>query len=107
MTFEQGTIIAFNFSPAEGHEQAGYRPALVVSKTILNKRTGQAIVCPITSKEKPYATRIALDETTKTQGFVICEHLKTIDTYARNVKVVECVSTEILDKVLEMVKMFF
>jgi mRNA interferase MazF len=105
--FEQGDIIKFDFSPAEGHEQAGYRPALVVSKTIFNKRTGQVIVCPITSREKPYATRIKLGNDTKTQGFVICEHLKTLDFNARQAKLIERIGEDTLESVLEMITMFF
>ncbi|MDR3121065.1 MAG: type II toxin-antitoxin system PemK/MazF family toxin [Clostridiales bacterium] len=107
MTFAQGDIIRFNFDPTLGHEQAGYRPALVISKTILNQRTGQVIVCPITTKDKPYATRIKLDSGTETQGFVICEHLKTIDITARSPKFIEKLSDEKLAAVLDMVRMFF
>jgi mRNA interferase MazF len=107
MTFKQGDIIKFNFDPTLGHEQSGYRPALVISKTLFNQNTGQVIVCPITNKAKPFPTRIALELETQTQGFVICDHVKTIDVEARNPKFIESISEKALENILEIVKMFF
>jgi len=75
MTFEQGDIITLDFSPTQGHEQSGYRPALVVSKNLYNVKTGFVVVCPITNTSKPFPTRVLLDERTQTTGFVICEYI--------------------------------
>jgi mRNA interferase MazF len=102
MTFSQGDIIKFNFDPTLGHEQAGYHPALVVSKTEFNRNTGQVIVCPITSKTRPFPTRVELGDETQTQGFIICDYIKTIDVEARNPKFVESVPDITLKNVLEI-----
>jgi mRNA interferase MazF len=103
VNFKQGDIIKIDFDPTRGHEQAGYRPAVVISRELLNRQTGQLIVCPITNTAKPYPTRIPLDSRTATQGYVICEHIKTIDAGARNPTYVEWIGDEILNRVLDVV----
>ncbi len=100
---KQGDIIFLNFNPQAGHEQAGYRPALVISNNVFNKRTGLAILCPITSKAKKYPLRVELDSSTKTKGFILCEHIKSLDIEARGYKVVEQVSKKILEEVINIV----
>ena len=103
MIFSQGDVIKFNFDPTLGHEQAGYRPALVISRKMFQEKTGQVIVCPITTKSRPYPTRIVIDGDTVTQGFIICDHIKTIDVSARKPTLVERVSEDVLDSVLAIV----
>lgn len=51
---KQGSIIKINFNPQSGHEQAGYRPALVVSNDFFNKKTNMTIVCPITNTHNKF-----------------------------------------------------
>ena len=48
----KGDLIALSFNPQSGHEQKGRRPALVVSNTLFNQKTGLAIVCPITRTDR-------------------------------------------------------
>jgi mRNA interferase MazF len=60
------------------------------------------IVCPITSTARPYPTRVLITGQT-TQGYVICEHIKTIDASARNPVYVESLDDEVLDRVLNVV----
>jgi mRNA interferase MazF len=103
MRFKQGDIIKFNFDPTLGHEQAGYRPAVVISRGLFNEQTGHLVVCPITNTVKPYPTRILITGQAKTQGYVICEHIKTIDVSARNPIYVEPIDDAILDSVLGVV----
>ncbi len=103
LTFSQGDIIKLSFDPTLGHEQAGYRPAVVISRKLFNQKTGQVTVCPITSTSRSYPTWVALDGKTHTQGFVICEHIKTIDVNAREPRYVEKMDNAILGKVLAIV----
>ena len=49
---EQGDLVKLNFNPTQGHEQRGYRPALVVSTTLFNEKTGFCWVVPVTSHQK-------------------------------------------------------
>jgi mRNA interferase MazF len=105
MSFHQGDIVKFNFDPSLGHEQAGYRPALVISQSLFNTKTNQLIVCPITGKSKPYPTRIQIPENKKTivKGFVICDHIKTIDIDIRTPKFIEKIDGNTLDMVLAII----
>jgi len=103
MIFTAGDIIKLNFDPTLGHEQAGYRPAVVISREYFNRRTGLLIVCPITSTSRPYPTWVPLDGKTATRGYVLCEHVKTIDAKARDPKFIEKADGVILDKILAVV----
>ena len=103
MIFNQGDIIKFSFDPTLGHEQAGYRPAVIISRKVFQTMTGQVIVCPITSKSHPYPTRIPIGNGTETQGFIICDHLKTIDVNARKPIFIEKINENILDKIIAIV----
>ncbi len=55
---EAGDLIWLDFDPQVGHEQAGRRPALVLSSVRFNARTSLAFVCPVTSKIKGYASEV-------------------------------------------------
>jgi mRNA interferase MazF len=74
-----------------------------LTRKIFQIKTGQLIVCPITKTSRPYPTRVPLDSKTKTQGFVICDHIKTIDAKARNPIFIEPISYETLNNVLDVV----
>ena len=98
---KQGDIIWLEFNPQSGHEQAGRRPALVVSNNFFNRVTKMAIVCPITSRTRPFPLHIALDERTKTHGVIECEQIKSLDVASRDARFIERLPRDILDKVLE------
>ena len=100
---KQGDIIKVSFDPNSGHEQSGYRPALVISNNEFNKRTGLAIVCPITNTDNKFPLHVSLDSRTKTTGVILCEHLRTLDLNARKCKVVEKAPSDILMKVTDIV----
>lgn len=72
-----------DFDPQSGKEQAGRRPALILSKTAYNQRIGRAFACPITSKIKGYPFEVAIN-TGKISGVVLADHLKNIDWRSRN-----------------------
>jgi len=103
MSFKQGDIVIVNFDPTLGHEQAGIRPALVVSKDLYNRNTKQIVVCPITSKTRPLPMRIQLDDRTKTQGYIICDQIRTLDVIARNPQFAETLPDDLLDTVKQTV----
>lgn len=100
---KQGTIIKLNFNPQVGHEQSGYRPALVISNNVFNEKTNLTIVCPITNTNNEFPLHIALDERSKTSGTILCEHLKALDLEKRKYEEVEQVPDDILKKVVDIV----
>lgn len=79
---QQGEIVWIDFGPQSGHEQAGRRPALVISKTAYNQRIGRAFVCPITSKVKGYPFEVAVS-TKSVTGVALSDHLKNVDWDSR------------------------
>ena len=96
----QGDIIWVDFDPTKGREQAGHRPAVVISQTKYNLKRNMAVVCPITSQTKPLRFHVLLDERTKTQGDVICDQIRVIDLLARKCKVVEPLPNDLLEQIL-------
>lgn len=100
---KQGTIIKVNFNPQAGHEQAGYRPAVVISNNVFNKKTNLSILCPITNTNNNFPLHIPLDSRTKTTGVVLCEHIKALDLNSRNYQIIEKLPDEILSKVIDIV----
>ena len=89
---EQGDIILLDFNPTKGHEQTGFRPAVVISNNAFNQNTKLAIVCPITSNEKDFPTHYLLEDSKKVHGSVLCEHIRSIDYEVRNLKFIEHLS---------------
>ena len=89
---KQGDIVFLDFNPTKGHEQAGFRPAVVISNNVFNDNTKMVIVCPITSNEKEFPTHYCLEDTIKIHGSVLCEHIRSIDYEVRNLKFVEKLS---------------
>ena len=100
---KQGDIILVDFDPTKGREQAGYRPAVVISQTPFNQVRNMVFICPITNSTKPLRFRILLDDRTHTQGDIICEQVRVIDLLARKCKVVEPLPKDLLKRVLEAV----
>ena len=86
---DKGDIIMLDFGSAIGHEQSGYRPALVLSSNDFNKYTKMVIVLPISSNTKMFPTHYILRNTNKVKGAVLCEHIRSIDYEDRKIKFVE------------------
>ncbi|MCL1882439.1 MAG: type II toxin-antitoxin system PemK/MazF family toxin [Defluviitaleaceae bacterium] len=79
---KQGEIILTSFDPVKGHEQSGYRPALVVSNSDFNNASNLIWICPITNTNRRKPMDIPL-KGTKTTGFVLCEHIRAVDLLNR------------------------
>ncbi len=104
MVISQGSIIKVSFSPTVGHEQDGYRPAVVISNETFTSHTNLLIVLPITSTDNGFPLHVPIDDRCSIKGFILCEHLKSIDSTARKIKVIEKLPDDILKKVIALVK---
>ncbi|MBN8874784.1 MAG: type II toxin-antitoxin system PemK/MazF family toxin [Rhodospirillales bacterium] len=82
---DAGDLIWTEFDPTRGREQAGRRPALVVSARLFTEATGLAVVCPITSRVRPFPSSIVLPAGLPVAGEVLLSHIRSIDTLARPV----------------------
>lgn len=89
---KQGDIVFCDFNPTKGHEQSGFRPAVVISNNVFNENAKMAIVCPVTSNDKEFPTHYRLEDTKNISGSVLCEHIRSIDYEMRNLKYVEKLS---------------
>jgi mRNA interferase MazF len=80
---QAGDLIWTDFDPRVGREQGGRRPALVVSPSAFWQASGFAIVCPITSKIRPFGTSVVLPPGLALAGEILVSHVRSIDTAAR------------------------
>ncbi len=99
---KQGDIIAVTFDPQSGHEQKGRRPGFVVSKDLFNKRTGMAMVCPITNTDRKFPFHVPIPKQSKLTGFIMVEQVKSIDFRARKAKRIDKSNDELLADVLSI-----
>jgi mRNA interferase MazF len=97
---KQGDIIKLDLSPTAGHEQHGYRPAVVVSNDFAIAKTNVVYVAPITNAVRAFPLHVALDARTKTAGEILCEQVKAVDLQARRFTLIERLPDDILDRVL-------
>jgi len=81
---ERGDVVWLQFNPQAGSEQAGRRPALVISPRSYNRKVGLALVCPITSSVKGYPFEVTLPEGLEVQGAVLCDQIKSLDWRTRS-----------------------
>jgi mRNA interferase MazF len=100
---KQGDIIKLDLSPTIGHEQSGYRPAVVISNDFVLSRTNMVYIAPITNSIRHFPLHVVLDDRTKTTGEILCEQVKAVDLNARQSTLVEHLPDDILEKVLTRV----
>ena len=87
-TPERGDIVWLTFTPQAGHEQAGRRPALVLSPKAYNVKVGLAIFCPITSQVKGYPFEVAIPQGLTVGGVILSDQVKSLDWKARQAEFV-------------------
>ena len=83
---DAGDLIWTDFDPTLGREQGGRRPALVVSPAAFYRASRFVIVCPITSRVRPFRTSVVLPEGLPVAGEVLTSHVRSIDTQARPIR---------------------
>jgi mRNA interferase MazF len=98
---DRGHLIKVDFDPSAGHEQAGWRPALVLSHASYNRATGLAIVVPVTNKQKGYPFEVALPSGSTVAGVVLSDAVKSLDWRVRGARFLHPVSPAVLAAVQE------
>jgi mRNA interferase MazF len=96
----RGDAVWITLDPQAGHEQAGRRPALVLSPAAYNGRVGLALLCPITSQVKGYPFEVPLPEGLAVVGAVLADQVKCLDWRARKASRICTVPEEVLVQVL-------
>lgn len=104
---QRGDIVDLSFSPQLGHEQAGRRPAMVLSPAPYNAKTGLAIFCPITSQIKGYPFEVSIPEGYPVMGVILSDQMKSLDWRSRNAEYLcslpESVFTEVIARLMPLV----
>ena len=104
---KKGDIVWCALNPIRGHEQSGLRPCIVISGSIFNQKTGTAVICPITSKEKKgFYFRIAIEAPT-VKGCIMADQIRTVDWNERVVRIDGSVSASVLQEVYDMFPVLF
>jgi mRNA interferase MazF len=100
---EAGDLVWLDFTPQAGREEAGRRPALVLSPRAYNAKTSLAIVCPITSQAKGYPFEVALPPGGKIVGVILSDHVKNLDWRQRRATKMGRVQAFVLRSVRERI----
>ena len=83
---DEGDVVWTDFDPGRGREQMGRRPAVVLSPSAFYRASQFAIVCPITSKVRPFASSVVLPDGFAIKGEILVSHIRSIDTVNRPVR---------------------
>ena len=80
----RGDVVWISLNPQAGHEQAGRRPAVVLSPQSYNAKVGLAILCPITGRPKGYPFEVLLPAGLPVAGAILSDQVKSLDWRARH-----------------------
>ena len=101
---ERGDAVWITRDPQAGHEQAGRRPALVLSPSAYNGRVGLALFCPITSQVKGYPFEVLLPAGSPVSGVVGADQVKSLDWRARKAVRIGPVSEDVVSQVMHRLR---
>lgn len=96
----RGDIIWLALDPQAGREQAGRRPALVLSPATYNQKVGLALLCPLTQQAKGYPFEVAIPKGLPVQGVVLSDHVKSLDWKARRAEFICSLPKDLVGEVL-------
>lgn len=97
----KGDIVWIDFNPQSGHEQAGRRPALVLSPYNYNAKIGLVLVCPITSKVKNFSFETKIPENININGVILSDQIKSFDWKKRNVDYISTIQPNTFNEVID------
>ena len=97
---DRGDLVWLTFDPQAGHEQAGRRPALVLSPKVYNRKAGLALVCPVTNRGKGYPFEVAVPHGCAVTGVILADHVKSVDWRARTAVLIGGLPADVTEDVL-------
>ena len=97
---DRGDVVWLLFDPQAGHEQAGRRPAVVLSPRAYNQKVGLALFCPVTNQRKGYPFETPLPEGAPVSGVVLCDQVKSFDWVARRAELICKLPPQTTDEIL-------
>jgi mRNA interferase MazF len=99
---KSGDVVWITLNPHSGHEEAGRRPAVVLSPQSYNSKTGLAILCPITNQIKGYPFEVIIPGGLPVQGAILSDQVKNLDWRTRKAELICSLPGEITAEVLQM-----
>jgi mRNA interferase MazF len=96
-----GDVVWITLNPQTGHEQAGRRPAVVLTPETYNDKVGLAIFCPVTSQIKGYPFEVLIPEGLPLTGAILSDQVKSLDWRARNAELICTLPDETISEVLQ------
>ena len=99
----RGDVVWLNFDPQAGHEQAGRRPAFVLSPESYNRKTGLFLACPVTSRIKGYPFEVPLPADLAVSGVILVDQIKSLDWTVRKAEFASKTTAAVLEDVLALV----
>ena len=97
---DSGDLIWLTFDSQAGHEQAGRRPALILSPKVYNRKSGLALVCPITNRAKGYPFEVPIPAGCGVKGVILADHVTSLDWKARRAEKAGRIPLATLNEVL-------
>ena len=97
---DRGDIVWLQFNPQAGHEQAGHRPALVLSPASYNRRSGLMLCCPMTSQRKGYPFEVVVEVDADHESGVLADQVKSLDWKVRKAVKKGTVSIDVIAETL-------
>ncbi len=101
---DRGDLVWITLNPQAGHEQAGRRPAVVLSPASYNAKVGLAVLCPITSQVKGYPFEVLIPPGVSVTGAVLADQVKSLDWRARRADLIGRLPATVIDDVLAKVR---
>ncbi len=99
----RGQIVWLNFSPHAGFEQAGRRPAVVLSDRTYHQNTNYVIACPITSRIRGFSNEVRLPENGVIKGAVLCDQIRSLDRHARKIEPIGMLDDKTFNEIQEKI----
>ena len=96
---DRGSLVWLLFSPHAGREQAGRRPAIVLTTRDYHRLSDLAVVCPITNRERGWSTEVRLPQGLPISGVVLVDHIRSVDRDARKLEIVGQAPEGVLEEI--------
>jgi mRNA interferase MazF len=98
---ERGDVVWITLAPQAGHEQAGRRPAVVLSPLAYNGKVGLALLCPLTNQIKGYPYEVLIPAGLLVGGAILADQIKSLDWRVRQAEWVCRLPHDVIDEVLD------
>jgi mRNA interferase MazF len=100
---KRGDVVWITMNPQVGHEQAGRRPAAVLSPEMYNEKAGLAIMCPVTSQAKGYPFEVPMPSGLPVSGVILSDQVKSLDWRARNAEMICTLPSKAISEILQKI----